>query len=77
MFMVTYPWPVASAHVDLTGTQRPESAAPDAAATEDTVEQRSRHLEATVSWTGRERLRIHWYRLHLAARDIYRGSLRG
>jgi hypothetical protein len=48
MFMiVTYPWPVASAHVELTGPQRLDSAEigqRDAA--EVTIEQRARHLEA-------------------------------
>jgi hypothetical protein len=62
--IVTYPWPVASAHIELTGPQRPDSAEigqRDAA--EVTIEQRARHLEAIVCWTDLERVRFHWYRL--------------
>jgi len=29
-----------------------------------------RHLEKTVSWTGRERLRCLWYRLRLAVAEM-------
>ena len=57
--MVTYPWPVASAHVELTGPQRLDSAEigqRDAA--EVTIEQRARHLEAMVCWTDLERVRF-------------------
>jgi hypothetical protein len=74
MFMiVTYPWPVASAHVELTGPQRLDSAEigqRDAA--EVTIEQRARHLEATVGWTDLERARFHWYRLRIAIDDLRR-----
>ena len=34
----------------------------------DLVERR--HLEKTVSWTGRERLRCLWYRLRLTVREM-------
>ncbi len=30
----------------------------------------SRHLEKTVSWTGRERLRCLWYRLRLTVAEM-------
>jgi hypothetical protein len=29
-----------------------------------------RHLEKTVSWTGRERLRCLWYRLRLTVQEM-------
>jgi len=68
MFMiVTYPWPVASAHVELTGPQRPDPAASQ----RDAFELRAdRHVEAMVSWTGPERLRFHWYQLRIAINDL-------
>ena len=73
MFMVvTYPWPVASANLDLTGPLPLHAAATHGDATDDIFKQPARHLEETVSWTGRERLRLHWYRLRLAIRDIRR-----
>jgi hypothetical protein len=31
---------------------------------------RRRHLEKTVSWTGRERLRCLWYRLRLTVAEM-------
>jgi hypothetical protein len=71
MFMfVTYPWPVTSAHVELTGPQLQAAAAIRRNAIEGTVENRARHLEEIVCWTDRERLRFQWYRLRLAVRDI-------
>jgi hypothetical protein len=62
--MVTYPWPVASAHVDLTGPQ------PEAAETSDraAIRQSARHLEEMVGWTRRDRLRLSWSRLRLRVR---------
>jgi hypothetical protein len=77
MFMiVTYPWPVASAHIELTGPQRPDSAEigqRDAAKV--TIEQRARHLEAIVCWTDLERVRFHWYRLRIAIDERRRERL--
>jgi len=70
MFVITtYPWPVPSAYVELSGYRRGESARsyPDAAT--DTVESRARHVEEMVGWTGPERIRFGWYRLRLAIRD--------
>jgi hypothetical protein len=68
MFMiVTYPWPVASAHVDLTR----DGATTNCDAIELTIERRARLLEETVNWTDLERLRIQWYRLRLAIGDVW------
>ena len=63
--IVTYPWPVASAHVDLTGPQQQE-----AAETSDRtgLEQSARHLEGMVGWTRRERLRLSWHQLRMRLR---------
>lgn len=73
MFMiVTYPWPVASAHVELTGPQHPDAARDHRDAAEVTIDQRARHLEEMVCWTGRERLRFQWYRFRIAIGDICR-----
>ena len=35
-----------------------------------TTEQQPRHAEELVSWTGRERLRLLWYRLRLTVREM-------
>jgi hypothetical protein len=74
MFMiVTYPWPVASAHVELTGPQRPDAAEIGQRDTaEVTIAQRARHLEEMVCWTALERVRLHWYRLRIATDDLLR-----
>ena len=72
--IVTYPWPVASAHVELTGPNRRDSAASDLDATEDTIDQRTRHIEQMIRWTDAERLRFHWYRLRIAVNDACRRS---
>jgi len=71
--IVTYPWPVASANVELTGPQ-----SPDAAATcqQATSRPGTRHLDEMVRWSGRERLRLGWYRFRLAVRDSRRASRR-
>jgi len=67
MFMfVTYPWPVSSANVELTGTQRLDAAATHADATEDGIQQCSRHLDEIVRLSDREWLQFQWYRLRLA-----------
>jgi hypothetical protein len=67
MFMVvTYPWPVSSAHVELTGPQLPDAAATHADATEDGIQQCSLHIEEIVRLSDREWLQFQWYRLRLA-----------
>jgi hypothetical protein len=77
MFMiVTYPWPITSAHVELTGPQPPDPAMSATGATEDTIDQRARHLELMIRWTDRERLRFQWYRFRIAVNDAYRRSVR-
>jgi len=68
--IVTYPWPVASAHVELTGLNRRVPAVTDLAATGDTIGLRARHLEQIICWTDQERLRFQWYRLRIAVNDI-------
>jgi ubiquinone biosynthesis protein COQ9 len=74
MFMfITYPWPVTSAYAELTGRQPHRAAASRCDATEDIIEQRARHLDEMVRWTGRERLRVQWYRLRLAISAVLRG----
>jgi hypothetical protein len=60
--IVSYPWPLAWAHAQLTGHN------PDAA--EDKREHRTPRPEELVRWTGPERLRFTWYRFRLAVRDI-------
>ncbi len=74
MFMiVTYPWPVASAHVDLTRREPPgDGATTNCDTIEFTIERRVRLLEQTVNWSDLERLRIQWYRLRLALGDVRR-----
>jgi hypothetical protein len=76
MFMiVTYPWPVASAHVELTGPQRLDSAEIGQRDTaEVTIAQHARHLEEMVCWTALERVRFHWYRLRIAIDERRRES---
>jgi hypothetical protein len=72
MFMlVTYPWPVTSAHVELTGIQTMDDLATRPA---DSVDLRERHLEAMVGWTEGERLRFQWYGFRLAIRGIRRSK---
>jgi hypothetical protein len=76
MFMiVTYPWPVASAHVELTGPNRRDPAVSDPAA-EDTIDQRARHVEHMIGWTGQEWLRFQWYGLRIAITGACRGPVR-
>lgn len=73
--LVTYPWPVASAHVELTGPQPPPGTATshrDAA--DDTIEQRAQHVDEMVRWTGPERLRFRWYLRRVAIADARRRS---
>jgi len=77
MFMiVTYPWPVASAHVELTGPQAQDPAVTYTADNGDTIDQRLRHIEQMIRWTDRERLRFQWYRLRIAINDMRRRSVR-
>jgi len=77
MFMiVTYPWPVASAHVELTGPNRRDPAASDPGTAGDTIDQRARHIEQMIRWTDRERLRFQWYRLRIAINDTCRRPVR-
>ena len=58
--IVTYPWPVASAHVELTGPQPRDPAVSDTVGNGDTLDQRVRHMEQMIRWTDRERLRFQW-----------------
>jgi hypothetical protein len=75
MFMiVTYPWPVASAHVELTGPQRPDPAVSSEDVTGDTIDQLAGHIEQMIRWTDWERLRFQWYRLRIAINDTWRRS---
>jgi hypothetical protein len=77
MFMiVTYPWPVASAHVELTGPQRPDPAVSDQDVSGDTIDQLAGHIEQMIRWTDQERLRFQWYRLRIAVNDTRRRSVR-
>ena len=74
MFMfITYPWPVAAAHVELTGPH-PLGATTQFHTTEH-VGQRVQDLNDLMRWTDQERLRIQWYRFRLAIRDINRSSI--
>jgi hypothetical protein len=76
MFMiVTYPWPVASAHVELTGPNRRHPAVTDPDA-DDTIDQHAPHIEQVIGWTDRERLRFQWYRYRIAINDICRRPVR-
>jgi len=72
LMIVTYPWPVASAHVELTGPNRRDPAVNDLGAIADSIDQRARHIEQMIGWTDRERLRFHWYRLRIAINDACR-----
>lgn len=68
MFMiVTYPWPAPSANVDAAGLATGVAAAhlPDPTAEASTLGRSQ--VEELVCWTRRERLRLLWYRLRLAA----------
>jgi hypothetical protein len=77
MFMiVTYPWPVASAHFELTGPNRRDPAVSDLGAIGDTIDQNAGHIEQMIRWTDRERLRFQWYRLRIAINDTCRRSVR-
>ena len=63
MFLiVSFPWPVAWAHAQLTG-HNPDNV-------DGTRDHRTPCPEKLVRWTGRERLRFIWYRFRLAVRDI-------
>jgi hypothetical protein len=65
--LVTYPWPVASAHVELTGPNAPHAAATSHhGAADETIEPPARHAEEMVDWTDLERLRFHWYLRRMA-----------
>ena len=59
--IVSYPWPLAWAHAQLTGHN------PDAA--EDKPEHQTPRPEDLVHWNGRDRLRFTWYRLCQTVRD--------
>jgi hypothetical protein len=77
MFMiVTYPWPVASAHVELTGPQEPDPAMSETGAGRDTINQWARHIEQMIRWTEQERLRFQWYRLRMAMNEACRRPAR-
>jgi hypothetical protein len=77
MFMiVTYPWPVASAHVELTGPLRPETSAVDRGRTEVTIDQRAQHIEQMIRLTDSERLRFQWYGLRMAINGACRRAAR-
>ncbi len=76
MFMIiTYPWPVASANVELTGPRWPDSAASDTRAPGEPLTS-ARHLEQVIGWTDGERLRFQWYRFRIAVNDAWRRSRR-
>ena len=75
MFMIiTAPWPVPSANAELAELVTAEAAThiPDAMAETGAI--RPAQIEDLVSWTCRERLRLVWYRLRLAASASYRAS---
>jgi hypothetical protein len=74
--IVTYPWPAPSANVDPAGLATGVAAAhlPDPPAEESAL--RPSQVEELVCWTRRERLRLLWYRLRLAAGVSYRHSRR-
>ena len=77
MFMnATYRWPVASAHVELSGPQSLDPAMSDTSAAEYTIDQRARHIEQMIRWTDRERLRLQWYRIRIAINDACRRPVR-
>ncbi len=76
MFMIiTYPWPVASANVELTGPRRPDSAASDTWAPREPLTS-ARHVEQVIGWSHGERLRFQWYRFRIAVNDAWRRSRR-
>ena len=78
MFMiVTYPWPAAAAHVELTGPQRPGAPQRDPGAAENSTDQRLSHIDEMIEWSGRERLLFHWCRLRMAINDLGRRSVMG
>ena len=66
--IVTYPWLVASAHVELTGPRPPDAAVPHSDGIENAIERRAQQAENLVRWTAPERLRFSWYGLRLAVR---------
>jgi hypothetical protein len=68
MFMiVTYPWPVPAANVEPAGlaTAAAVTHRPDAMPESGTP--RPARVEDLIRWTYRERLRLRWYRIRLAA----------
>jgi hypothetical protein len=68
MFMfVAYPWPVPSANAYPAGLRPPAVGTVQAGAMVETGTLRGWQVEEIVGWTRRERLRLLWYRLRLAA----------
>jgi len=71
MFMVVgFPFPVASAHADLTGPNKAAATRQDPRAAGATGERETPNAESLVSWTGAERFRFCWYRLRLRSNVI-------
>jgi DNA-binding CsgD family transcriptional regulator len=71
--IITYPWPVASANVELTWPRWPDSAASDTRAPPEPLTS-ARPLEQVIGWTNGERLRFQWYRFRIAVNDEWRRS---
>jgi hypothetical protein len=75
--LVTYPWPVASAHVELTGPSALHAAATSHhGSADETIEQPARQAEELVDWTDLERLRFHWHLRRMAIASVRRRSPR-
>jgi hypothetical protein len=71
MFMVVgFPFPVASAHVDLTGPNKAAATRQDLRSPGATGERETPNAEKLVSWSAAERLRFCWYQLRLRANGI-------
>lgn len=73
---VAYPWPAPSANVYPAGLKPPAVGTDPADAMAETGTLRGRQVAEIVGWTRRERLRLLWYRLRLAASAGHRGSRR-
>jgi hypothetical protein len=76
LMFVSYPWPVPSANVHPAGLTPPAVGSYPADATAETDSLPDRQVEEIVCWTRRERLRLRWYRLRLAATASHRAARR-
>jgi hypothetical protein len=76
VMFVSYPWPVPSANVYPAGLAPPAVGTDPADAMAETGSLRDRQVEEIVCWTRRERLRLLWFRVRLAAGASHRGSRR-